>query len=170
MDGSRHCHIKWSQSEAERQIPHAITYRRNLKYNTNELIYRTETDSQTQSTGLWLSRGRGWGTGGLGVRACARACSLSRVRLCDPMDCSPPGSSVRGVFQAGTLQWVATSSSRGSSQPRDQTQVSSIASRFFTIWATSIYRGINNKVLSYSTGKYPEINHDRKEYEKYMYV
>ena len=55
------------------------------------------------------------------------------LTLGHPMDCSPPGSSVRGVLQARTLQWVATSSSRGSSQPRDQTRVSSIASRFFTI-------------------------------------
>ena len=45
--------------------------------------------------------------------------SLSRVRLCDPMDCSPPGSSVHGIFQARTLERVATSFSRGSAQPRD---------------------------------------------------
>ena len=89
----------------------------NLKYNTNELIYRTETDSQTQSTDLRLSRGRGWGKEGLRVRACACAWSLSRVRLCDPMGCSPPGSSVCGVLQAGTLEWVAASSSGGLSNP-----------------------------------------------------
>ena len=40
--------------------------------------------------------------------------------LCDPMDCSPPGSSVSGILQARILQWVSISSSRGSSQPRDQ--------------------------------------------------
>ena len=40
--------------------------------------------------------------------------------LCDPMDCSPPGSSVHGILQARILEWVAISSSRGSSQPRDQ--------------------------------------------------
>ena len=51
------------------------------------------------------------------VRLCAQ--SLSRVRLCDPMD-SPPGSSVHGLLQARILKWVATSYSRGSSQPRDQ--------------------------------------------------
>ena len=45
--------------------------------------------------------------------------------LCDPMDCSPPGSSVHGVFQARTLEWVATSFSRGSSWLRGWTQVSS---------------------------------------------
>ena len=40
------------------------------------------------------------------------ACSLSHVQLCDPVDCSPSGSSVRGVFQARILKWVAISSSR----------------------------------------------------------
>ena len=56
--------------------------------------------------------------------------------LCDPMDCSPPGSSVHGILQARILEWVAVSFSRGSSQPRDRTQVSRIAGGFFTSWAT----------------------------------
>ena len=46
--------------------------------------------------------------------------------LCNPMECSPPGSSVHGIFQARILEWVAIPLSRGSSQPRDQTQVSCI--------------------------------------------
>ena len=49
--------------------------------------------------------------------------------LCDPMDCSPPGSSVHGILQARILEWVAISFSRGSSQPRDRTWVSCIAGR-----------------------------------------
>ena len=48
----------------------------------------------------------------------------------------PPGSSIHGIFQARVLEWVATSFSRGSSWPRDWTQVSRIAGRRFTIWAT----------------------------------
>ena len=56
--------------------------------------------------------------------------------LCDPMDCSLPGSSVRGIFQAIALEWIAISFSRGSSQSRDRTQVSRIVGRRFTIWAT----------------------------------
>ena len=52
------------------------------------------------------------------------------------MDCSPLGSFVHGIFQARILEWVAMPSSRGSSQPRDQTQVSCIAGRFLTVWAT----------------------------------
>ena len=56
--------------------------------------------------------------------------------LCDPMDCSRPGSSVHGIFQAIVLEWIAISFSRGSSQPRDWTQVSHTVDRRFTIWAT----------------------------------
>ena len=52
--------------------------------------------------------------------------------LCDPMDCSPPGSSVHGIFQARLLEWVAISFSSRSSQPRDRTRVSHMAGRRFT--------------------------------------
>ena len=67
------------------------------------------------------------------ANACMR--SQSYITLCDPMDCSPPGSSVCGIFQARILQWVAISSSREPFPPRDQTCISSascIAGRFFT--------------------------------------
>jgi len=47
---------------------------------------------------------------------------VNHVQLCNPMDCSPPGSSVHGILQARILEWVAVPFSRGSSQPRDQTQ------------------------------------------------
>ena len=56
--------------------------------------------------------------------------------LCDPVDCSPPFFSVHEIFQARILEWVAISFSRGSNWPKDQTQVSCIAGRLFTIWAT----------------------------------
>ena len=58
------------------------------------------------------------------------------LTLCDPMECSPPGSSVSWLLQARILEWVAIPFSRGSSQPRDWTQVSHIAGRFSTVWAT----------------------------------
>ena len=48
----------------------------------------------------------------------------SCLTLCDPMDCSPPGSSVHGILQTRILEWVAMPSSRGPSQPRDGTHVS----------------------------------------------
>ena len=60
--------------------------------------------------------------------------------LCDPTDCSLPGSSVHGIFQARVLEWVAISFSRGSSWPRDRTWVSCIVGRCFTIWATKVNR------------------------------
>ena len=56
--------------------------------------------------------------------------------LWNPMDCSLPGSSLHGIFQARVLEGVAISFSRGSSQPRDQARVSRIAGRQFTLWAT----------------------------------
>ena len=56
--------------------------------------------------------------------------------LGDPMDWRLPGSSIHGIFQARILEWVAISFSKGSSQPRDQAQVSRIAGRHFTFWAT----------------------------------
>ena len=58
------------------------------------------------------------------------------LTLCDPMDCSLPGSPVHGIFQARVLERVAISFSRRSSWPRDGTRVSRIAGRRFTIWAT----------------------------------
>ena len=56
--------------------------------------------------------------------------------LCDPMDCNPSGSSVRGILQARIPEWVAISFFSASSQARDLTQVSCIAGRFFIVWAT----------------------------------
>ena len=49
------------------------------------------------------------------LKVLARSC----LTLCDPMDCSPPGSSVHGILQAGILEWVAIPFSRGFFQPRD---------------------------------------------------
>ena len=54
----------------------------------------------------------------------------SCLTLCDPMNSSPPGSSVHGILQERILEWVAIPFSRGSSQPRDQTWVSCIILRF----------------------------------------
>ena len=56
--------------------------------------------------------------------------------LCDLMDYSPPGFSVLGILQSGILEWVVISFSRRSSRPKDQTQVSWVAGRFFTTWVT----------------------------------
>ena len=56
--------------------------------------------------------------------------------LCDPMDYSLLGSSVHEILHARILAWIAILFTRRSSQPKDQTRVSCIAGRFFTVWAT----------------------------------
>ena len=75
---------------------------------------------------------------------------VSRVSevFCNPMDYSPPGSSVHGILQEKILEWVTIPFSRGSSWPRDRTWVSHIASRFFTVWST---REVSS-TLSYGKG------------------
>ena len=99
-----------------------------------------------------------------------RKWSCSVVSLCDPMDCSLPGSSVHGIFQARILQWIAIPFSRGSSQPRDQTQVSSIAGRCFTIWATreaqTLHRGnqIKMRSLMWALTRYDCYPHKKRKF------
>ena len=56
-----------------------------------------------------------------------------RPTLWDPMDCSPPGSSVHETLQARILEWVAISLSRGSSRPRDWTWVSHVTDRLYRL-------------------------------------
>ena len=73
--------------------------------------------------------------------------SLSRVGLF--VTPCPPGSSVHGILQARILEWVAISFSRGSFQPKNQTQVSHIASRHFKLWATKEAH-INELSLKYA--------------------
>ena len=87
----------------------------------------------------WLKRWRA-SLVGYWIRIClpVQGCVLvaqSCPTLCDPMGCSPPGSSVHWILPARILKWIAISS-RGSSQPRDRTWVFCTAGRFFTIWAT----------------------------------
>ena len=77
--------------------------------------------------------------------------------LCDPMDCSPPGFSVHESPQASILECVAIPFSGGSSWRRDQTQVSSMAGRFFTIWASReapihVRRGLSSGIGAHGCG------------------
>ena len=69
---------------------------------------------------------------------CAVLCLVAQSypTLWDPKDCSVPDSSIHGILQARILEWVTIPFSRGSSQSRDWTQLSLIAGRFFTVWAT----------------------------------
>ena len=72
-----------------------------------------------------------WGNETEVIALVAQSC----LTLCIPVDCSLPGFSVNGISQARILEWVAISSSRGSSWPRDWTWLSCITSRFFIVWA-----------------------------------
>ncbi|XDA73904.1 hypothetical protein R6Z07M_004119 [Ovis aries] len=86
----------------------------------------------------------------------ARLVAQLRLTFCDPMDCDPPDSSVQGISQARILKWIAISSSRGSSRPRDQTHVSCIVGGFFTAESlgkpltlpTSLYMALLQTLLS----------------------
>ena len=81
---------------------------------------------------------------------CAKSFQLCPIP-CDPMNCSPPGSSVCGILQSRILEWVAMPSSRGSSPPRDQTHVSCIScivGRFFTREAQSVHQFSSVQSLS----------------------
>ena len=96
------------------------TYMRNLQQSNSEAGSRMVV-AETRERGKW----------GTAVCVCVCVCAHTHAQLCptlcDPMDCRLPGSSVHGVLQARTLEWVAISSSRGSSQPRDWTHVSCIS-------------------------------------------
>ena len=84
------------------------------------IVNEAEVDLTTNPDVIWILQSK--------VKV-AQSCPT----LCDPMDCSLPGSSLHGILQARILDWVAVPFSRESFQPRDQTQVSHITGRFFTI-------------------------------------
>ena len=82
------------------------------------------------------------------ILRCKHAKSLQTCpTLCDPVHCTPPGSSVHGILQAIILEWVAVPSFRGSSWPRDQTCISCIsciAGGFFTTGASLMAQWVKN--------------------------
>ena len=94
------------------------------------------------------------------------------------MDCSQPGSSIHRIFQVRVLEWVAISFSRGSSQPRDRTQVSCIAGRRFNLWATrnclttkSIkwYLSLTlSTLVNYTQIKNINVNHESSTYKIFV--
>ena len=105
-----------------------------LMWITNKvLLYSTGNSAQCYTT-AWM--------GGEFGGECVCVCVLviqSCLTLCEPIDCSPPGSSVHRILQAGRLKWVAISFSRESSWPRDWTHVfmsPALAGRFFTTSTT----------------------------------
>ena len=99
---------------------------------------RSHRRQPTRRRRPWDSPGKNTGVGCHFLVQCIKVKSESEVAqscltLSDAMDCSPPGSSNRGIFQAKILEWVAISFSRRCSRPRDQTPVSRIAGRLLTV-------------------------------------
>ena len=97
-------------------------------------VIHVDCSMRAKESAWELSKNWGW-------EAKGRCCEWVKVAqlcptLCDPMDCNPPGSSVHGILQARILEWVAVPFSKGSSQPRDPTQISHNEGRFFTVWTT----------------------------------
>ena len=99
--------------------------------NADKKIQASGNSKNTRINNILISDEGKWKSKSLAI-FCAQSC----LTLCDPMDCSPSGSSLHGILQARILEWVAVSSSRGSSQSRDWTQVSCIVGRLFTVWVT----------------------------------
>ena len=75
------------------------------------------------------------------------------LTLWDPIDCSLPGSSVHGIFQARPLEWIGIPFSRGSSWLWNWIQVSHIVGRFFTVWAVAPKRMFMKTILSNPVSK-----------------
>ena len=71
----------------------------------------------------------------------------SYLTLCDPMDCSPPGSSVHGILQARILEWGAIPFPRGSSQPRAPLQNKPLTLQMFLFWISPCYSESSHQVL-----------------------
>ena len=104
-----------------------------VRHDWSDLAAATAAHPNCQSA--WTLRCRQWGTllGSLALEhssyhsvLCYAKSLQSCPTLCDPMDCSPPDSSVQGILQVRILEWVAISSSRGSSRPRDWTGISCV--------------------------------------------
>ena len=90
------------------------------------------------SMDFWSLRGRGEKASGAHLnphQSVKVLVAKSCPSLCDLMDCSLPDSSIHGILQTRILEWIAMTSSRRSSSPRDWTQVSCVSRRFFTLWA-----------------------------------
>ena len=104
------------------------------------LVLLTFLNPDWMSESLWFTYcwSLAWRILSITLLACESESEVAQscLTLCDPMDYSPPGFSVHGIFQARILEWVAISFSRRSSRPRDWTQVSRIIGRCFTVWAT----------------------------------
>ena len=87
----------------------------------------TDVENRLMDVGAGEGEGVTNGESGGGTYRLRASMEYLCLTLHNPMDCSPPGSSVRGILLARILEWVAMPSSRGSSQPRDQTHISYVS-------------------------------------------
>ena len=138
------CHTGWSKSEKEKQLSCINAHMWNIeKWERWIYLQSKNGDRRREQTykhqGGRGRSGRNWETAMMYMYSLCCCCWLvtkSCLPLCDPMEWSPPGSSVHGILQARILECVAVSFSRGSSQPRDQTCVSCTGRWIPSRWAT----------------------------------
>ena len=131
VDEPRAYYTEWSRSEREKLILYVNPYMKNLeRYHWWTYCQGSNGNADTENR-LTDMGGEGEGEGGTNGESSVEAYTLrvsmknfSRVWLCDPTDCSPPGSSVRGILLPRILEWVVMPFPRGSPQPKDQTHIS----------------------------------------------
>ena len=97
-----------------------------------ELLMKVKEESEKVDLKLNIQKTKIMASGPIKVKFESELALLCPT-LRGPMDCSPPGSSIHVILQARILEWVSFSFTRGSSWPRDQTQVSRIAGRHFNL-------------------------------------
>ena len=113
------CHpSRWAIASQREQVSQAERSDAVANRRPHSQVERTEREVVDFRRGKG-TKGKWWVKKDKGKMLVAQLC----LTLCDPMDCSPPGSSVHGILQARILQWLAISFSRGSSPPRDQTLI-----------------------------------------------
>ena len=119
-------------AESEEELKSLLMKEESEKVSLKLNIQKTK-DHGILSHHFMANRWRNSGNSGRLYFGSGSRVAQSCTTLCDPIDCSPPGSSNHGILQARILEWVAISFSRGSSRPRDSTHVSHIAGRCFNL-------------------------------------
>ena len=139
MDGPREYHSKWSKPVRERQISYDILpicgiFKKWTYFQDRNRVAEIENKFMVTKG----ERGNKLGVWDQHRNTEVKWSEVAQLcpTLCDPVFCSPPGSSIHGILQAIILEWVAISFSRGSSRTRDRTQVSRIVGRCFNLWVT----------------------------------
>ena len=94
-----------------------------FRFCRNQLTSLLEPGGTKFWLGTWSNTAPVWSLSVLQTKCCVLSRFSCVQILCDPIDCSPPGSSGCGILQARLLEWVAVSTPRGSSRPRDRTRV-----------------------------------------------